>query len=234
MTPTIYYVWAYVVLFKAKQLILENYSDDKIKLYNWLWQLNTLSLFIFLVSLTKGLLRFQVSTDVFQIVRLSMVLTLIGFLIWLVMKALHHPNLFRGLDGSLISVYEILQIQEGQNLPAKTEEVAIELSRIQEYMTEQEPYLESNLTLENLARRLNIPSHELSLLINHQLGKHFFDFVNAYRIKKAQQLLIDPSQKSKTVLEILYEVGFNSKSSFNTAFKKHTDMTPTQYRKKFS
>jgi AraC-like DNA-binding protein len=55
--------------------------------------------------------------------------------------------------------------------------------------------------------------------------------VNEYRIKKAMEILRDPQHEKMTVLEVLYEVGFNSKSSFNTVFKKYTGKTPTQYRK---
>lgn len=55
--------------------------------------------------------------------------------------------------------------------------------------------------------------------------------MNEYRIEKAMEILKDPSQKELTVLEILYQVGFNSKSSFNTSFKKYTGKTPTDFRK---
>ena len=64
-------------------------------------------------------------------------------------------------------------------------------------------------------------------------NKLFFDFVNEYRIKKAMEMLSDTNKKDLTVLEILYKVGFNSKSSFNTAFKKHAGKTPTQFRKHY-
>ncbi len=78
---------------------------------------------------------------------------------------------------------------------------------------------------------MNLPRSEISLIINRVIGQHFFDFVNSYRINLAGEILIANEQHPKTVLEILYEVGFNSKSSFNTAFKKHFLMTPSQYRK---
>lgn len=71
---------------------------------------------------------------------------------------------------------------------------------------------------------------ELSLLINHHLDQHYFDFVNEYRIHHSMRILKDPAQRDRTVLDILYAVGFNSKSSFNTSFKKLTGQTPTQYR----
>jgi AraC-like DNA-binding protein len=82
-----------------------------------------------------------------------------------------------------------------------------------------------------MADDLQIPVRDLSLLINHKLDQHFFDFINSFRIEKAKKILEDSSKNKTTVLEILYEVGFNSKSSFNTAFKKHVGLTPTQYRK---
>jgi AraC-like DNA-binding protein len=107
------------------------------------------------------------------------------------------------------------------------------IRKLNSYMTEEEPYLDPSLTIYDLAKKTGIPSKEVSLMINHELNQHFFDFVNGYRIRKAMDLLKDPGKKEFTVLEILYEVGFNSKSSFNTAFKKYTQITPTQYRKKY-
>mgnify|MGYP001819446785 CR=1 FL=1 len=101
-------------------------------------------------------------------------------------------------------------------------------------MIKEHPYLDPSLTVTGLARQLRLPAKELSLLINHSLNQHFFDFVNGYRIQEAMKILRDPERKVFTVLEILYEVGFNSKSSFNTAFKKHTSFTPSEYRRKYS
>jgi AraC-like DNA-binding protein len=97
------------------------------------------------------------------------------------------------------------------------------------YMENKKPYLDFDLTLQKLAAQLDLPEKELSLLINQKIGKHFFDFINEYRIEDAKMLL--KNQPQLTVLEILYEVGFNSKSSFYTAFKKETNITPSDYRK---
>src|SRR3546814_11800288 len=73
---------------------------------------------------------------------------------------------------------------------------------------------------------------ELSCLINQQLGVHFFDFVNRYRVEKAAAVLIDPAKHEMSVLEIASETGFNTKSSFNAAFSKHLGSTPTEYRQR--
>ncbi|MBV6879517.1 helix-turn-helix domain-containing protein [Epilithonimonas ginsengisoli] len=98
-------------------------------------------------------------------------------------------------------------------------------------MVDEKPFLDPALTIQDISKEMNVPVRELSVLINHQLGQHFYDFVNTYRIENAMEILKDPSKTKVTILEILYEVGFNSKSSFNTAFKKHTGNTPTEYRK---
>ena len=84
--------------------------------------------------------------------------------------------------------------------------------------------LDSSLSVYDLATQLDMRARDLSLLINHTLNQHFFDFVNHYRIQKAMELLGDPENGQVTVLEVLYEVGFNSKSSFNTVFKKQSKL----------
>ncbi|MBE9511879.1 MAG: AraC family transcriptional regulator [Bacteroidetes bacterium] len=94
----------------------------------------------------------------------------------------------------------------------------------------EKPYLEPSLSLDELAEKVSIPPHHLSQILNTCFNQNFFDFINSYRIKESEKLLSEQNSYRKTVLEILYETGFNSKSVFNTAFKKHTGMTPTQFR----
>ena len=108
--------------------------------------------------------------------------------------------------------------------------IRTQISTLKQYMTEKEPFLDPSLTIQQLANQIEIPVRDLSVLINHHMEQHFFDFVNEYRIQKAMIILKDQSKSELTVLEILYEVGFNSKSSFNTSFKKYTTLTPTAYR----
>jgi AraC-like DNA-binding protein len=94
------------------------------------------------------------------------------------------------------------------------------------------PWLDPDLTLEQLAGQLALRPRVLSQVINEDLGQNFFEFINRYRIGEAKALLMDPADKKMTVLEVLYQVGFNSKSSFNTLFKKQTGVTPSEFKKK--
>jgi AraC-like DNA-binding protein len=108
------------------------------------------------------------------------------------------------------------------------------LGQIEVYMGGQRPWLDPDLTLEQLALQVKLRPKLLSQAINEGLGKNFFEFINRYRIEEAKRLLTDPADKKITVLEVLYQVGFNSKSSFNTVFKKQTGLTPSEFKKKMA
>lgn len=105
------------------------------------------------------------------------------------------------------------------------------LKKLLSCMEQQQPYLNSNLTLPELSARLSLSTHHLSQLINERLNQNFFDFVNTYRIREVQRKLVDSNLAHIKIEEIAFDTGFNSKSAFNTAFKKITGTTPSQYRK---
>ena len=94
----------------------------------------------------------------------------------------------------------------------------------------EKPYFNPDLTLNDLAIQLGISERELSFVLNTELKVNFFNFVNKYRVEEAKQLLADKTNK-KTILEILYQTGFNNKSAFNRVFKEFTGFTPTEFRK---
>src|SRR5207253_4265417 len=104
-------------------------------------------------------------------------------------------------------------------------------SRLQNYMQQNKPFLDSELTLDELAVQLQVKPKLLSQTINEVAQQNFFEFINHYRIEEAKRLLTNPKDKKITVLEVMYEVGFNSKSSFNTLFKKATGLTPSEFKK---
>jgi AraC-like DNA-binding protein len=99
------------------------------------------------------------------------------------------------------------------------------------YMNEEKPYLDPTLNLETLAQRLSISTKYLSQIINEMFNQNFYDFVNQYRIKECIDQLKDKNNSGKTLLRIAFECGFNTKSTFNSAFKKFTRLTPKEFRK---
>lgn len=102
--------------------------------------------------------------------------------------------------------------------------------RLEALMAERELYKDSGLTLPTLAEALGITPHMLSQVLNVRVGKSFFVFVNVYRAEALKRALAAPSRADRGVLELALEVGFSSKSTLNSFFKKHTGMTPTEFR----
>ena len=96
-------------------------------------------------------------------------------------------------------------------------------------MKEEHIYRDSEITLSKFSERLALTPHQLSEFLNKKLNSNFSSFINFYRINEAKELLIRDSDK--TILSICFFTGFNSKSSFNTAFKKHVGQTPNEFRK---
>ncbi len=115
--------------------------------------------------------------------------------------------------------------------PEIVEEVVPKLLRL---MEEEKLFLDPDLTLRDLSQRLRIHYNHLSRIINERFGLSYNDFINRYRIEEAKQKLADEGQRASTILDILLSAGFYSKSVFNTAFKKFTGMTPSEYRKRHS
>ncbi len=102
--------------------------------------------------------------------------------------------------------------------------------RLTDYMENEKPYLDSSLKINDLADNLSIPPKSLSQVINQKFGDNFFDFINKYRVTEAKNQLKNSEDNHKTISEILYESGFNSKAAFNRAFKKHTGLTPSRFK----
>lgn len=113
-----------------------------------------------------------------------------------------------------------------------SDDKAAELAqRLLHLMAEDKLYTDSELTLHSLAERLSISPHNLSEIINTRLGQSFFDFVNGYRIEQVKRDLADARKSHLKLLAVAFDAGFNSKTSFNTIFKKHTGLTPSDYRR---
>ena len=112
----------------------------------------------------------------------------------------------------------------------KQEDITKFIQRIEHFMRNNKPYLENSITLQKLSSYIKIPSHHLSQIINDKFNMNFYEFINSWRIKKAKELLHSDSCRHMTISAIAFDIGFNSISTFNSAFKKNTGQTPSQYR----
>lgn len=113
----------------------------------------------------------------------------------------------------------------------KESDVEMYVSKLKHYMVTEKPYLNPDISLPELASKLEIPSHHLSRVINEQLGTNFFDFINQYRVEEIKEKIGNPQYENYSLLGIAFDCGFNTKSAFNRVFKKMTGFTPSEYRK---
>lgn len=106
-------------------------------------------------------------------------------------------------------------------------------NKIKLYMENKKPYLDPDFSITKMSDHLRIPTRYLSQALNEIYKLNFYHFVNSYRIQDAQERLLqeESHQNGNTILKIIYDSGFNSKSAFNRAFKKHTGLTPSEFRK---
>lgn len=224
-----YLTLSFLELRKYKQLLLENYSDKSAFNYKWLYQLLVLLSTIYCFSLVKQIYwLYGTDVEILTILRVIITLVLLVFLTWIVLKSMYYPDLFRNINSEHLLVKDILEEKEINNKPSKNEEKIYQLLA---FMKKEEPFLDASLTLQKLADKIGLPHRDVSILINSNLNQHFFDFINQFRIDKAKEILQSSNGKKLTIQQIMYDVGFSSKSSFYTVFKKQTGLTPSEYRK---
>lgn len=179
---------------------------------------------IWLIDLVVYLLLFipQFPNIILSVLNKSSGIINFVFAIYIVYKGLNQSDIFAGI---IKEKYKTARLPQPEIDELK--------NKIKSTMTSQKPYLDPDLALDNLAELLSIPARQLSQVINVAFNQNFFDFISDHRIREAKQMLSDPAYKNQTILAILYDVGFNSKSSFNHLFKNKAGMTPSEFRKKF-
>ena len=118
-----------------------------------------------------------------------------------------------------------------RNINLTPDQIAHHKERIERVMIDEKPYLQSDFNLTALSELTSIPKYLLSRFFSESMNKSFTDFTNSYRIEKAKELLTDPKFDNHKIAYIAYECGFHSLSSFNTAFRKNVDSSPSEFKK---
>ena len=114
--------------------------------------------------------------------------------------------------------------------PDKSDEI---MKRVAYLFEVEKIYRKEEISLQTLAEELSIPSYQLSWIINKKMNVTFSGLVNSYRVEEVKKRLASPHDSGETILNIAFDAGFNTKTSFNRVFKKLTRMTPSQYRQRY-
>ncbi len=212
---------------KYKKVLMDNYSQ--LEWLNLRWLRWTLILFS-LIVLVDGIQ--MVSILIIQkVLRLEVIL----FLLVLAATNLLYFNVYiRPIESRTGFNFEDLKLSTSmthrKRLNTSLLENKVLIDRLNNHLNSGASYKNPQLTIGLLAEEIDIPKRTLSELINDHYDQNFVDFINTQRINCAKQRLLNPTDPNETILEVMYEVGFNSKSSFHKAFKKKTGSTPAEYK----
>ncbi len=220
----IYSLLSLKLLSEYKNYLTGNFSQAHLSLLKWLKMLVGGFIFIWVMNIANiflGLNREQREVVFF--------ITILGIFLFanvIVIFALRKPEIFQNKILPVKKKYEKTLLSDSER-----EEY---LTRLLRLMNEEKMYLSNTLSLSDLAEKMKVQTHIVSQVINSEFGKNFYDFINSYRVEECKKLFSKDSNNTKTILEIAFECGFNSKSVFNDSFKKITGETPTAFRKKIS
>jgi len=214
---------------RYKKATSQLFSNPKSTGVSWLYSTIVFFIVVMVIATLNSFLSQSALAKYYLLAFNLVLLVVLVYVITVVMKALGQSRFF-SFDGQAdISAFSAFKT--GVNEAEKQERQKIAQSA-GDFMKSNKPYLDPELTLDQLAASLSLKPRALSQAINDILDQNFFDFINRYRIEEAAKLLTNPVDKKITVLEVLYQVGFNSKSSFNALFKKYIGITPTEFRRK--
>lgn len=235
----IYCIYAILLIHKYKDTLKETQSDIENISITWLnllvigfltvMAMEALLSFTKFIGLFVGLFKPSHTIDFlfFEILGLTGYYAVFFLITLLVFTSTKHFNSFEK-EKEKAAQQAIVQAEKTNNKSWLNPDISVKIDRV---MRDQKLYLLPNISLDMLAEEINIPSRDLSAVINRLFNFNFYEFINHYRIEEVKILLADSENSTKTIAEIYMAAGFNSKSVFNTFFKKFVGITPSNYRK---
>jgi AraC-like DNA-binding protein len=225
-----YVIACFRIIRRYTRLAENQFSAQQRTNLNWLTSTIVFVTLVMLAAMFIGLVGLTPWARYFYLFFTVLVIALFIFINRVLFKAMRSPEIFAWMQQKGAS--EAATRSKYAGSPLGEEQSRIIVDALLRHMLQRKPFLEPDLTLDQLAAQLDLRPRTLSQVINERLNQNFFDFINRYRIDEAKNLLSHPVDKKITVLEVLYEVGFNSKSSFNTLFKKYTGLTPSEFKRR--
>jgi len=187
-----------------------------------------------LISLRNSLAHFLIIIIIFIFVKLIFKNDVGDYFIFLYLSFMFFMTAIQIMNSSnyynqVSSFLEVPTLKyQKSSLDNNTKEII--LNGIAEQMKSEKYFISSTASLSGLAKSISESSHHVSQVINEKLNQSFFEMLASYRVEEAKAILKTELGKRLTIEEIAEQVGYNSKSAFNTAFKKITSQTPSEFR----
>ncbi len=216
------YIFFSIKLFLKLKKTLNKKLNISIEGYNWILKL----LIGILVFPSIDILMRTLELFGFYLELYSGQLTFIAIIIFLTYFGYYSINEARFLIPSFL-----VEDDKNNNSVFSEEEASVIEQKIKEILENEKLFLDENLTLKKLSNNLQISEKKLSIFLNTNLNTKFADYINFYRVEAVKEKLKSEDYDKLTLLAISEECGFNSKASFYRIFKKHTGISPAQYKK---
>jgi AraC-like DNA-binding protein len=224
----IYGYFTFIKLKKHQKDIKLYISNTEIIDLKWLSNIVITVVFLFIIWVVD--MQFEFSTDDFLLINLLLLVEIffIGY------HFIKQKEIYPFSENQTNEIIEIIEEYESIDSKKqlidddKLQESKIELSKL---MTSKKLFLDPEISLVKLATEMVCTPHTLSYIINNGYNENFFQFINRYRIEEAKRMILDPKNNYLSLLGIGFEVGFNSKSAYNSTFKKVSGQTPSEFKK---
>jgi len=232
----VYLLFAFAILTRHKKRVRNFYTNIAQKDLQWLFWLVSGFLIYLLFSYTLLLmyLLFDVTTAFSSLHLLPAMLTAYVFILGYFgykQEGVFYNHTKAEIDSIVASVSEN-ELDKYAKTGLDEAERAEIIQSLTSIMETEKPYIECDLNLADLAKKLNTTTHKLSRVINESFDQNFYDFVNFHRINEVVDLMKKPENKNYTIMSLAYDCGFSSKSAFYNAFRKNKGTTPGNFLQK--
>jgi AraC-like DNA-binding protein len=241
----VYSILSLILLGKYKKSVINfqsNIDSRVLEAYQLGVMISLAAWSVGIVAFHLKLFNIQIEIDLFIFVYLPFV-----FIIYLIsILAIRSPEVFKLSEADMIEVASVKEksnpkeyksFDHGSNhknndlgLPDQDEFLYKINQRLKVMMDEKKPYLNPDLSLQDLATMLDVSRHQLSAVINNYSKVNFYEFVNTYRVEEVKRLMKNKENQKDKIMSLAYDAGFNSNASFYRIFKNTTGQTPTQYK----
>jgi AraC-like DNA-binding protein len=230
-----YYFYTLIILYFFRKRIKDFFSDITRLTLRWLhfiiFAFIIIEALLFLMPVITSPQIIIVKHLIWIMPSIAIITMFVSALIAVIQPDLLNEGNIAGLNFFKSNLKLINKIPKYEKLRLDANKENNILDNLLRIMSEQKPYLNEHINLNELAAMLNLDPNRLSMILNIHLKHNFYTFINKYRIEEVKKKFSDPEYKDENILTIAFDSGFNSKSSFNNVFKKITCMTPRGYRK---
>ena len=243
----VYTILCLVIISKYKQNIVDYQSSVNTKVLNGFRNGIILALIAWVIGIVATQLE-RLDIDIGVDLFLFVYLTFVVIIYLLSILAIRSPEVFKLTEGEVkhfnakkeflsgskdekvLSRQAIKSVSANDDIDEYQKE-DIELNKkLTEFMVNKKPYLNPELSLQEMCEYLEVTRHQLSAVINRYQEKNFYEFVNIYRVNEVKNLMEHSENKEKNNYDLAFDAGFNSKASFYRIFKQFTNQTPSSFR----